>query len=301
MKTLVVGANGQLGRELVNLGKQMGIPIIASGRAELDMTRPEDISSAIRFARPDVIINAASYTAVDKAEEETDQAFLINRTGPANLATACAKNGITLVHISTDYVFDGAAERPYIETDTPNPETVYGRSKLAGDEVIAASAERYYIIRTSWVFGAYGQNFVSTMLRLGEKGEELKVVADQFGCPTWARDIASIIFTITARLENDRIPWGTYHYSGAPKTNWYDFSNAIFDLAARLEMIDRLPRVLPVSTEESPTLAMRPLMSVLDCSKIMDALDITRPNWEPGLKAVLEIWKQQSQNPEETL
>ncbi|MEH6639368.1 MAG: dTDP-4-dehydrorhamnose reductase [Porticoccaceae bacterium] len=294
MKILVTGAAGQVGSELVERGKAMGLNMIAASSAELDITCYETVTEYVTKTSPDIIINAAAYTAVDKAEDEPELAFAVNRDGPANLAKACAVKHIPLLHISTDYVFSGSSTDPCREDDAANPVGVYGSSKLAGEQAVASHLTQYIILRVAWVFGANGQNFVRTMLRLGGENEELSVVADQHGCPTWAGDIADTLLTIATRYrEQGDLPWGSYHYMGAPATTWYGFAETIFEQAQGLGMLDKSPVVHPVTSEQYPTAAQRPKNSVLDCDKIQRVFGINQPDWRAGLASVLNTWKQQ--------
>ncbi len=209
--------------------------MMATGRAELNITQQEAVNSFVQTQKPDIVINAAAYTAVDQAESEPELAYAINHDGAANLAQACADNNIPLMHLSTDYVFDGEKVGAYTETDTPNPQGIYGKSKLEGDRAVESILEQYIILRTSWVFGAKGNNFVKTMLRLGKERDILKVVADQHGGPTWAGDIAITLLQLVKRWDDgDTNPWGTYHYSGQPVTTWQGFAEAIFEQAEKL-------------------------------------------------------------------
>jgi len=292
MKVLVTGARGQVGSELILQGEKLGLHMLATGRDELDITRQNAVSSFIQARQPDIVINAAAYTAVDKAESEPELAYAINRDGAKNLARACADNNIPLLHISTDYVYDGNKAEAYSETDTPNPQGVYGKSKLKGEHAIESTLKQYIILRTSWVFGANGNNFVKTMLRLGKEREVLKVVADQHGGPTWAGDMATTLLKLVKRWAEDKIlPWGTYHYSGQPATSWHGFAEVIFKQAEELKMIDKRPRVEPITTAEYPTPAQRPLNSILDCGKLAQQLDIDQSDWHTGLRQVLKTWR----------
>lgn len=293
MKVLVTGARGQIGSELILEGEKLGLQILATGRDELDITQQQAVNDLIQIQKPDIVINAAAYTAVDQAESESELAYAINRDGPANLAQASENNNIPLLHISTDYVFDGNKTDAYSETDTPNPQGIYGKSKLKGEHAIESTLKQYIILRTSWVFGAYGNNFVKTMLRLGKERDILKVVVDQEGGPTWAGDIATTLLKLVKRWgEGKRLPWGTYHYSGQPVTTWHGFAEAIFERAEELKMIDKRPRVEPITTAEYPTPAERPLNSILDCGKLAQQLGIGQSDWQPGLEQVLVTWKQ---------
>jgi len=292
MRVLVTGAKGQVGSELILEGEKRGIQMLATGRAELDITRQDAVNSFIQTQKPDILINAAAYTAVDKAESEPELAYAINRDGAANLAQACADNNIPLMHISTDYVFDGNKEGAYTESETPNPQCIYGKSKLEGERAIESILEQYLILRVSWVFGANGNNFVKTMLRLGKERDVIKVVADQRGGPTWAGDIAATMLNLVKRWgDGEIISWGTYHYSGQPATTWHGFAEAIFEKAEELGIIDKRPRVGPTTTAEYPTLAQRPLNSIFDCCKIAQQLNINQPDWHTGVNSVLINWK----------
>lgn len=293
MKVLVTGARGQVGSELVLEGEKREIQMLAAGRGELDITQQDAVNNSIRLQQPDIVINAAAYTAVDKAESESDLAYAINRDGPDNLARACNDHNIPLLHISTDYVFDGDKEGAYTETDTPNPQCVYGSSKLAGERAIEAGLEQYLILRVSWVFGARGNNFVKTMLRLGKEKDVLKIVADQHGSPTWAGDIAFTLLNLVDRWgDGETIPWGTYNYSSQPTTTWHGFAGVIFQQAVALGLTDKRPRIEPINTAEYPTPAQRPLNSILDCSKLEQRFNISQPDWHDGLGRVLGSWKQ---------
>ncbi len=288
MRILVTGAKGQVGSELVLEGRQRGLHILATGREELDISREDAVNEYFCKQKPDVVINAAAYTAVDKAESEPELAYAINRDGAINLARACAKNRIPLLHISTDYVFDGTKEGPYAETDTPNPQCIYGKSKLEGERAIEAVLEEYIILRVSWVFGANGNNFVKTMLRLGREKDVLKVVSDQYGGPTWAGAIAVTLLDMVKRLGNGNgISWGIYHYSGAPSTSWHGFAEVVFEEAEKMEVVKSRPRIEAISTSEYPTPARRPQNSILDCKQI-ERLNICRPDWSAGLRRVIE-------------
>ncbi len=291
MKVLVTGASGQVGSELVLEGEKRGIQMLAAGRGELDITQQDAVNNFIRSQQPDIVINAAAYTAVDKAESEPDLAYAINQDGADNLARACNDRNIPLLHISTDYVFDGDKEGAYTETDTPNPQCVYGRSKLAGERAIESILEQYLILRVSWVFSASGNNFVKTMLRLGKEKDVLKIVADQHGSPTWSGDIAFTLLNLVKRWgDGEAIPWGTYHYSSQPATTWHGFAGVIFQQAVALGLTDKRPRIKPINTAEYPTPAQRPLNSILDCSKLAQRINISQPDWHDGLGRVLESW-----------
>jgi dTDP-4-dehydrorhamnose reductase len=294
MRILVTGAGGQVGTDLVNRGRQLGFDMIATDAPELDITNKEVVIEYIKNASLDVVINAAAYTAVDKAEEEVELAYAINRDGPAHLAAACSATDIPLLHISTDYVFDGAKDGAYLEDDVSNPSGIYGKSKLDGEIAVADTLGEYITLRVAWVFAASGNNFVRTMLQLGAEREELNVVADQLGAPTWSGDIADVLLKIANRYRQGEVmPWGTYHYIGSPVTTWHGFAQAIFDEAKLLGLLHVVPTVHAITTAQYPTLAARPKNSVLDCHKINNAFGISQPDWRAGLISVLTEWKGQ--------
>ena len=293
MKVLVTGAKGQVGSELILEGEERGLEMLATDRDELDITQPNAIKKMIKEQKPDIVINAAAYTAVDMAESEPELAYTINRDGPAYLAGACAENNIPLIHISTDYVFDGQNEGVYAETDTPNPKCIYGKSKLEGELAVESILEQYIILRVSWVFGANGNNFVKAMLRQGKEQDVIKVVADQHGGPTWAGAIAATLLSLLKRWgDGEVISWGTYHYSGQPATTWLGFAKAILEQAEGLGLIEKRPRVESITTDEFPTPVRRPMNSVFDCQKIALKLQIKQPDWRVDLRPVLIAWKQ---------
>jgi len=276
LKILLTGKNGQVGRELATRLAALG-DVIACDRAMLDLAKPDSIAKVIREHRPGLIVNAAAYTAVDKAESESEAAFGINQTAPGILADEARRIGAMLVHYSTDYVFDGAKPEPYTEEDSPNPINLYGRSKLGGEKAIRASGCRHLIFRTSWVFGPHGANFMLTMLRLGKDRDEIKVVDDQFGAPTSSRLIAEVT---TAALQDGR-PEGLFNLTAAGRTSWFGFASEIIKAA------DLKARVMPIPCALYPTVARRPLNSSLDCSKLSDSLRLELPAWQEGLHACL--------------
>lgn len=282
MKFLITGGEGQLGRCLVDRLKDSGHEFDAPGRRVLDITDAESVMSAVDQYRPDAIINAAAYTAVDKAETEADLAQSINGDAVGNLAEAANMVGALLVHVSTDYVFDGCASRPYVETDPVNPLGVYGASKLMGERR-AEQANRFLIVRTAWVFSEYGNNFVKTMLRLGAEREQLSVVADQHGIPTYAGDLAAaLIHMAVADLDS-----GTYHFSGGEICSWYEFADTIFQSAERFLPEYQAPRLVPITTAEYPTLASRPVYSAMDNSKLIKLLPACVSDWRIALTYVI--------------
>lgn len=275
---LVFGETGQLAREL----RLLAPDAVFLGRSQADLSDPESCAKAIRDHRPQIVINAAAYTAVDRAEEQPDIARLVNADAPAAMAHACAELGIPLLHVSTDYVFDGSGDQPRDETCPTGPLGVYGATKLAGEAAIAASGARHVILRTSWVFSAFGANFVKTMLRLGAERDRLTIVADQIGGPTPAVDIAQALLAIarTMLAQPDR-PGGIYHFAGAPDLSWADFARQIFAQAGLS------PEVVDIPSSDYPTPARRPANSRLDCSRIKDDFGISRPDWRKGLAKVI--------------
>ncbi len=294
MKILVTGATGQVGSELIRKGVELGLQMIPAPHAKLDITVETSVTAILHHHSPDLVINSAAYTAVDKAETEQAMAFAINHRGAKNLAIACATHNIPLFHISTDYVFDGKKELPYTEEDIPNPQGIYGESKLAGDLSVAQNLDEHIILRVAWVFGACGNNFVRTMLRLSREHEELRIVGDQSGGPTWAGDIATTLLNLAARYASgEELNWGTYHYSGSPPVNWYEFAQTIFTEALNCGILDHAPNLIPITTADYPTPAVRPQNSVLDCTKIKQHLKIDQADWRIGLQDTLQEWQQQ--------
>ena len=278
-KVLVTGAKGQVGSELVKAAPA-GFTVIGLGSNELDITNQQQVTAVMAQYKPDLIINAAAYTAVDKAESDIETAFAVNEKAVALLAQAAYDADIPLFHISTDYVFDGQASTPYKETDTVNPQSVYGASKLAGEQALERTHAKHIILRTSWVFGATGNNFVKTMLRLGKEREELSVVADQYGCPTSARSIAEVLWQLAEKYVSDgALPWGVYHFSNSPACTWHEFACEIFEQAVKAGVLERKPVVHPITTAEYPTPAKRPAWSVMDCGKIERAQGIALVQW----------------------
>ncbi|MGF6242090.1 dTDP-4-dehydrorhamnose reductase [Paraburkholderia sp. GAS38] len=291
MTILVTGAGGQVGRELVMRAGQRAL--VGLDRSQLDITDAGALAAALSAHRVRLVINAAAWTAVDRAESEPDAAWRVNCDGPAALAAACAAAAIPLLHISTDYVFDGRSARPYDETSAVVPLGVYGRSKWAGEQAIRETLpKRHVILRVAWVFGAHGGNFVRTMLRLGREREALSVVADQYGAPTHAGAIAAALLSIADRYgAQATLPWGTYHLSGTPVTTWHGFAESIFAEACAAGLLARAPLVHPIPTEAYPLPAARPAHSALDCTLIRTRLGIEPTPWIAGLREVLNTWK----------
>ncbi|WP_116186105.1 dTDP-4-dehydrorhamnose reductase [Pectobacterium aquaticum] len=281
MKILLTGANGQLGRCFQDR-LPAGWEILATDSAELDITDLQNVEQTVKAFQPDAIVNAAAYTAVDKAESEPELAEKINVAGTENLAIVASKHKIRLVHVSTDYVFDGNATEPYREDSATNPLSVYGKTKLAGEQAVAKISPEAIIIRTAWVFSEYGNNFVKTMLRLAKEHDTLSIVADQKGCPTYAGDLALAIISLIEK----NVKGGIYHYCGDKEVSWYEFSKEIFKNAVINSVIKEVPTLLAIATEQFPTPASRPQYSVLGCDKINE-LNISLSNWESSLKNII--------------
>jgi dTDP-4-dehydrorhamnose reductase len=282
VKFLVTGALGQLGSEVVRCFRGLGHTVVAPGKRELNLLRPDQIRQAVTDARPDWVINCAAYTQVDKAESDAATAFRINRDGAEYLAQAVSRSGGRMLHVSTDYVFDGQQDWPYRETDVTKPKSVYGRSKLAGEQAVLAALPAAIVLRTAWVYGVRGRNFVKTMLRLAATGQELRVVDDQKGTPTAAADIAQAIAGLTNCDTR-----GVFHFTAAGETTWYGFAVAILDEARRIGFRIRTQSVVPISTAEYPVAADRPAYSVLDTAKIQPCLDRPVPAWRDSLRIML--------------
>jgi dTDP-4-dehydrorhamnose reductase len=288
MKILVTGANGQVGYCLQQQLQSLGVTHRALTREELDIADAHAVESIITAYQPDIVINAAAHTAVDKAESDQDNAFRINCLGAANLARATAKLNAAIFHISTDYVFAGDSDQPYREDDPTAPQGVYGKTKLDGEIAVAKENPKHIILRTAWVFGEHGNNFVKTMIRLGRTRDALSIVADQQGGPTYAGDIAKALIEIAQEYKRtDNLAWGIYHYSGIPHTNWYEFAQEIFKRAENAKLYDKVyPTLTPITTADYPTPAKRPANSRLDCSKIQHTFGIAPSNWQAALNNI---------------
>jgi dTDP-4-dehydrorhamnose reductase len=273
-----------LAQELLPCLQQAGFSVVGRGRPELDITQKASINAVFEEVRPDICINTAAYTAVDKAESDAAGAFAVNRDGVASLAEACRAVAIPCIHLSTDYVFPGTASRPYLEEDPTAPLGVYGRSKWEGEEAVRAMHREHLIVRTAWLYGHHGSNFVKTMLRLARERQVLQVVHDQHGCPTWTRELARALTVMCQHLAQaqDGHLWGTYHFCGAGQTTWYDFARAIFAEVSPSDVLS-IQRVDPIPTTAYPTPAQRPTYSVLDCSKIQRVFGITPRPWRDSL------------------
>lgn len=292
MRILLLGANGQVGHELRRSLAPLGEIIATTRSGALDgadseianFDEPGSLPALVGRIAPDVVVNAAAYTAVDRAENEPEAAFRANAEAPRRLAEACAVRDALLVHYSTDYVFDGKGTRAYREDDPTGPLGVYGESKLAGERAIAASGCRHLVFRTAWVYGNHGANFMRTMLRLGAERDELRVVADQIGSPT----PAALIADVTAQVIADAAPaTGVFHLTAKGQTSWHGFAEAIFEGAHRRGLLARVPRVSPIATADYPTPARRPAYSGLDTTTLQQAFGIVLPDWRQGLEQVL--------------
>ena len=288
MKILVAGENGQVATELRLQGKYSQHEVITLGRDSLDIRDAELVSLRCNEIKPDIVINAAAYTAVDKAEEESEQAYAINRDGPRHLAESCQSLGIPLIHISTDYVFDGSSSTPYEEDADVSPLGIYGQSKWAGEEAVGATVNEHIILRTSWVFSSHGHNFVKTILRVAAERDELRVVNDQLGSPTSAKGIAKTLLSICDQFaQQGTLAWGTYHYAGLPFTSWHGFAEKIVELGRQHGLIDHEVVIHPIPTEEYPTPAKRPANSRLRCDRLTAEFGIQADDWQAQLENVI--------------
>jgi len=279
---LVIGRTGQLARHLQLLAPEATF----WDRSQADLAHPERLQAQIEAFGPRAIINAAAHTAVDKAESERDLAWRVNSESPAAMARAAAARAIPLVHISTDYVFDGSSPRAYLESDPVSPQSVYGTTKLGGELAVRALAPHHWILRTSWVFSEYGSNFVKTMVRLGKEREELRVVNDQRGTPTYAGDLARLIVALLAQPAG-AVPYGTCHVGGDPSVTWCEFASAIFASAQERRLLDKQPRVTGIPTSQYPTPARRPANSVLQPNAALHGATGVRFDWNAGLGRVI--------------
>lgn len=297
MKLLITGANGQLGSELNRRRKETSFQFVLTDCFQpdkestiklLDITDPAAIEKAFRDEKPDLLINAAAYTQVDRAESEPDRAFGINAEAPGLLALCCAEAGIPMIQVSTDYVFNGKGTQAYTESSDIGPINVYGKSKAEGEAQVRQCLDRHLILRTSWLYAATGQNFVKTMLSLGKEKPAIRVVSDQIGSPTAAGDLAAVILMLSSWIaEHNEIPWGTYHYSGLGAASWFGFVEKIFEIAHRIGY-PFYPRILPIPMSEYPTPAIRPAFSMLDCGLITRTFGICPVPWQESLYPVIQ-------------
>lgn len=276
---VLFGAGGQLGQEVVGHARRIGAPLSAFDRRKADITDRNAVARAINRPGVELVINAAAYTKVDQAESEPDQAFAVNATGATVVAEACAEAGLPLIHISTDYVFDGNADYAYREDEPIAPLGVYGRSKAAGEDAVRQHNPNHVILRTAWVYGVYGKNFLKTVLRLAAEQDELRIVADQWGAPTSTEDLAAAIFRIRSKCAG--APWGTYHFTGAGKTTWQGFASRVVEAQARFT--GRHPRVTAIATAEFASKAKRPVNSVLDTAHFAAVFGLSAAPWQQAV------------------
>lgn len=288
MKILLTGANGQLGREIMRhnclLKDHQVIPL---SRNELDISQKNAIYDCIIKYHPDVVINSAAYTQVDKAEVEQETSYIVNAQAVKYIAEACKQLDIPLIHISTDYVFNGLKAEPYIESDETQPINIYGKTKLQGEEFLRENLFKHVILRVSWVYGYFGHNFVKSMIRLAGEKEELSIVNDQKGCPTAAREIADAIYHIITKVEQGFESWGTYHFCNGPATTWYEFAKAIIEYASAYEKL-KIKRIMPIPTSEYHTPAKRPLNSMMNCDKLNQIFQIKPRSWQIVLPEIIK-------------
>ncbi|UCD78384.1 MAG: dTDP-4-dehydrorhamnose reductase [Desulfobacterales bacterium] len=287
MKILTYGASGQLGCELMRQGQALSLDMHGVAKPQTDITDVSQVESVFSSCHPDLAINAAAYTNVDGAESEPELAMAINKDGAANLARVCTANKIPLIHISTDYVFDGTKRSPYRETDPVSPLGVYGRSKAEGESAVRSILDEHIIVRTSWLYSSHGHNFVKTMLKLAREKEQIQVVSDQYGSPTSAADLAAAILSLAEMFRQRRaIAWGTYHYCGAGIVSWHGFARTIVEIGRQYVAL-KTTRIEPIKTADYPTQAARPAYSALDCSLIRKHFGISAKPWRDSLKTAI--------------
>lgn len=287
MKLLVLGKTGQVAQSLLSRQGVGDCQFVARGRPDVDLTDKATIATAMDQVEPDVVVNAAAYTTVDKAETEPDQAMAVNAMGAEHIARLCATAARPLIHLSTDYVFNGEKSGPYVETDPTAPLGVYGKSKLEGEKRIADHLDQHIIVRTAWVYSPYGNNFVKTMLRLAKDRDVISVVNDQVGSPTYAPHLADAIVQIASDImQKTSVPWGVYHGAGSGYASWYEVAKKIFSDSGRLG--EATANVEPIPTSAYPTPAQRPKNSTLDCTRLAQDFSINLPDWELGIEACLK-------------
>lgn len=290
MKVLVVGSGGQLGWELMRKLHDKAWTPVGCDQPDFDITDKDQVYSVIHREKPDWVVNASAYTLVDQAESDRDTAYKVNRDGPAFLAKACSALGIPLIHLSTDYVFDGTKGTPYMETDPIAPLGVYGTSKAEGEMEVRKNCGQHVIVRTSWLYGVHGRNFVKTMAGLAAERDAIRVVHDQYGCPTFAGDLADALITVIEGFRAGRGDvWGTYHYCGKGVTTWYGFACEIIERLRDIRPL-AVKEILPIPGSDYPTPAKRPSYSALDGSLMEETFNITRRDWKDSLGAMLDEW-----------
>lgn len=284
---LVFGATGQVGHAIGDMVPPEGWRVVTASRDQADITQSDEVAGLVELVQPDVVVNAAAFTAVDDAEVHSAAAERVNHHGAGIVAAAALEVGAPVIHLSTDYVFDGQGNRPLVESDLAGPLSVYGTTKEAGERLVRRIHSGHVILRTSWLFGSHGKNFVKTMLRLGTERPSLRIVADQHGCPTAASDLAQVLWHITRQaVTPDKDVFGTFHFCGARAVTWFDFARGIFAEVARRGRA--VPELVPITTQAYPTPARRPAYSVLDCGKIRSVYGIVAPDWQSSLSTCID-------------
>tara|TARA_B100000212_G_C27382563_1_gene537744 strand:+ start:3462 stop:4346 length:885 start_codon:yes stop_codon:yes gene_type:complete len=288
MKVLITGANGQLGKEMIDLSPKFNLSVEAFNKNNLDITNKNKLQDTLDIIEPKILVNTAAFTSVDKAETFKESAYAVNHQGPKNLAELCRERSIFLIHISTDYVFNGLKGSEYEEHDQVSPINTYGDSKLKGEEEIRSIISEHIIIRTSWVFGAYGHNFIQTILNLIKNEKDLKIVNDQFGCPTSTRSLADCIYQICTKYsKNEDFEYGTYHFTNQPSTSWHNFAKEIMDLAYKYKIINEIKNIESISHKEYSSLASRPLNSSMSSRKICEMFNLAGSQWKEELELAI--------------
>ena len=287
MTILIVGGNGHLGRCLIDRLKLSDWKYHSLGRMEMDITNFDQVSSVAGKINPSIIINTAAYTNVDQSETDQELALMVNELGPYNLAKICKILNIPLIHISTDYVFDGMSKQPYNTSDLVNPQSIYGHSKLKGEVQIKDNCDSFLILRTAWLFSEYGNNFLKTILRLSVERDNLKIVSDQIGCPTYAGHLAEAIIKTIPKLLSGSFKKGVFHYAGDMQCSWYDFAKIILSTASKNNYLNKIPKLTKVRTEEYITAAKRPRYSVLDSSSFCELFEVLPSNWREVLPSII--------------
>jgi dTDP-4-dehydrorhamnose reductase len=287
MKILVLGSKGQLGWELCRLSQTMDVETLPYDLPEFDITDQTQVTELVSSSHASLVINVAAYTAVDRAETEADLAYAVNQKGPAHVADACHQRGIPLIHISTDYVFDGEKKTPYVEDDKVAPINVYGHSKAEGEKEVTNRISHHIIVRTSWMYSSHGNNFVKTILRVAQMNESLNVVDDQFGSPTYAADLAEALLKISMQyFQNGTLPWGIYHYCNAGVISWYEFAQAIVTIYSDFKTLT-VKKINPIKTKDYKTIAKRPANSSLNCQRITSTFSLSQKDWQESLSAMI--------------
>lgn len=290
MKIIICGANGQVGNEFKKIVYKKSYEVLFFGKSELDVCNPKAINNCFSKYKPNFVINCSGFTAVDDAETNIRASTKLNADAPLYIARECLKVGAAMIHISTDYVFSGDTKFPYKEDDIPDPKSIYGLSKLKGEKNIQENLKEHIILRTSWVFGANGNNFVKTILALGKKNKTLNIISNQWGSPTSAKAIALCCIQICKEVSKNKnfSKWGVFHYTGVPYINWYGFSEIIFKYAKKIDLLDEYPQINAVNSEYFNYPASRPLNSMLDCKKIHKTFGIKSNNWKKDLRDFLK-------------